>query len=1732
MLNMLNPFFKKISEILFDFFQSELRSAGERYFLQLDHDSDVQKLINALKECPSKKQFIYKHELGEIYETFSIEFNNLKLVIASTSPSVKPDFLVTLRNQVGEQKGSWKKTALLSIVSSQLDSIQGGSSDLQKEGMPLHSKSIVTKIEKEIENSTFNKIEQTILQNHIKLTLQEQIYQKINFFDFEEIFSILTNGNLNDNNYKSLGLFRDNELDTYKGTALEYRIEQNRYLFDFVKNIHDFNLDFDDLEKKFTSKMREKLEKENWYEYLFPEIINSHEEQKKKNNTKLEIKSIASKEGLEIWNKPLKETKAGGKKRHIIIFNPEKLDSINLNVSFLIEGGHVNNLQKKYIKQIGYYANTDIKSNILQISFSGIKTTCIFSNINYRHDLKTVLGVELNISVIPIKSEIFNLYKTSYLINVKENFISLQYEGEEFRFGNELSTETIEVTKSEQEIKLPLDKTLIIQPQSEAFNDDETLALNITYDDIKIPIKLVNELPDSIPITALRIWKLKRENKKSFEQIKDRLMFGNREFYINSDYKQFFEWESEWVRQSYTSALYESGKLIPINLNLDKNLQERYIDFVNQFNNLKNIPSLTFFNDKLIEKAENYINSYLKVVDSFSDIKEVGKNRIDLFNLGIIKANNVIYLTPFHPLVVAYQLQVNKNLINEEIENNILNRLQPDALLPFIFDTSQKDCIYKPEPQNRIIEWMIYKPANQVSVSEANKYLAKIVEDKLNQFEEHFSYLFTKGSQAPLKINIIQIENDTEVLRGIIYWMLKTVERKGLEELRNIEITLYRDNKTESSFDRFSRIESLENFQKEFSIPLSSKKYDTQDIIRIIRKKINYYKSQNNTNYNYAHISFYKMLTEENYALQSMNEMMTGIALDGLYSFVPAVSSDSIYKSGFGIKGYSIDKNNLLMSTAYYLNELSANLKDSGNNTYHKSEAIFSRTTASNKATLGKIFDSSYWVTFLDSNINLEFFNNYQNLIIIHYSDQYSTTSKYDAITVTDKSEQYYAVIKEVLQEKNVTSDEYSINNTIKAFNTFNGEWLLRIIGSKGHYAREKLSIISAIKFSLAYFDHPNILWVPISLEEILRIAGTVNLNKSEGVFTAKNLGISGAHSDDLLLIGLENSNSNIKLHFYPIEVKIGLNNTSTLQKANLQVSKTKDALINALTNKYNPFTSLFYRYFFAHLLIVNAQKLYHSGFWEDKKTYNLPLDTIEKLLKDNFEIANNFNNYIGDGAILSFQKDAYIRSSKLDGNTKILQLTEDDGYEGLTKSMVEMWEWIQNRNNGLIKENMLSFLYKPLREEHSEYVESSDIKNYVYPEEKTNLSNLEQKFYNEKKDFFPVNNSLDTNLIESISNKLNSNLLEEVRILIGTAENSTESIYWEYGNKELANRHLLISGKSGQGKTYLIQCMLLELSKKGISSLIIDYTEGFLPKQLEPEFSNYLGEKLIQRIVYNEKIPMNPFKKNMREIGGIILPENNTDIAERVKSIFSSVYKSLGIQQLNAIYDAVLNGLQLYDSNFTLSLLKEILDAENSTSAKTALSQIRPLIDRDPFINSDFINWEKILSNEGNVYIVQLTGYPRDVQLILAEFILWDLWNYSVNNGDKNNPIPIILDEAQNLDHNSGSPSTKILTEGRKFGWSGWFATQFLKSQLGNDQLSRLQNATQKLYFSQPEQENSYIASNLSNEYFDKKKLEQKISGLKKGQCIFNGPILNKTNSLSSSIVQVVNITPLKDRI
>ncbi|WP_236823039.1 DNA phosphorothioation-dependent restriction protein DptH [Bhargavaea massiliensis] len=1777
---MSNQYYNYLADLIYGYMEEEL-IPGDRYFLRFEREAEIKDMIEAISSMEQSRVFTFPLKDGSVYETTCIDVNGIKLIIASTIGGVTPDFLVTLRNLVGEQTGElWENTALLSFLVGQLDSIEGGSRNLELEGLPLHPRSIFASLEVEIKNSSLQAFEKIILNNSLEVLVKENEIQRVTFLDFLPLFDVLKKESIDDQDYKKFGLFKDSELDTYTGKSQSTRLDENRNFFNRVKEAHEYGQNEEALQNFFSSKGSSELLKDDWSAIPFSDVAKYREDFLKTTKNKRALyQSFSTKEQLTVWDRPQTETAAGKRTRHILIFNPEKLEEINFEASFDLQGDikFRNQFLDRKSKGVVNASSNKLKGSISKAD------QFQYLRIRYKHDDMAALGATLFILVLPIQPAILEHVKSKFLINSKTpNQGALVFDYDEkvlVGAGDSYSSRECAIKENEQNISVTESDLIELVPTVDELPDDGRLVTYIDCESVKIPLIFENANDRSVPVKGFKLWHDIRESQTDakWDTGNDRIIFGHQEYYLDPEYKTYWLWEKHWLDQlPIMHAKREGEDLLRIDLEIGEDLREAYSRFTTIFakknnqNNVVVIPSLTAVDDEYRKRGEEYIQAYIGEISAVDNNNISGKKRSDLFKLGTIISNDGLIFTPFHPLMVAFKLELYDQLKQDQVDRPILKRLTPESLIPFVyFPNEGENQLLKSSYTHSVMEWLFFEPTEHISVSDAGLYLAKVVSDKLTQFKKHFASLFMDHSKAPYRINVIEIENDEEVLKGLVNWMLLELRDNGLASLPYMEVTLYRSVRLESAFDLFSRMSGAKEIGDYLDVKfIKVDQYDEDDIARLIQERISYFKKDKSEPYKYAHVAFYKMDPSSHFAIQSSQAMNTGIALEGLSAAVPSMydHDSGVYKSGFGLKGYDSNQLNLLLNLTVRFNELAANLRNGGNDTYRGNEVILSTSNTIDKEQLSDVLKTAHWVTLVDPIVDLDFFDLINEAVVIHYSDQYSSSSRFDAITLTSRSNQYYKVINDFLKEKNIKGTEQKVRDAVKAFNTFNGEWLLRIIGSKGHYDREKLSIISGIKYTLAYYNHENILWVPISLEEILRIAGAVGLSQTDGVFSARNLGLSGAHSDDLLLLGLEVKDEEYYLHFYPVEVKIGINSSTVIDKATTQVLSTYKGIMEAFEG--DAFKDKFYKNFFIELLMSGARRIENSQLWPEKD-YSITDEIKKHLLRNEITIGKHLLRYIGKGAVLSFKKEQAYRSVEFSGEVMQITLTEEDGYYGVVRTIDELITWINSGTGDFRRESLLSQQYLVSEKYHGlaeKCEENNKQKTQQHegryhetqsqtstPEAMKNVP-LDSKLPNDKETkqneddpgseanwTLPVNNEMpeihgnvekqDSAKEEQIPLNAIADLAQK-RVKIGKANHSNREIYWEFGHPQLANRHLLISGGSGQGKTYFMQCLLLEQSKLGLSNIVIDYTEGFLPNQLESEFQEFLGDKLKHRLVVTEKLPLNPFRKSVRDVGGFEIPESNTDVAERVKSVFSAVYKNLGIQQQNAIYEAVLEGLETYGDGMSFEKLKSLLDSAGSGPARTALSTIRPLIDRNVFDFDSKMEWDEILSKQGEIYVIQLTSFNRDVQLIITEFILWDLWNYSVQKGSKDRPMPVLMDEAQNLDFGRNSPSGRILTEGRKFGWSAWYATQFLKSQLDADELSRLQNAAQKIYFKPPEQELSNIASALSKDASEKKDWEYRLSNLKKGQCVVHSPILKDNGDLSESVPIIVDIAPLSERI
>ena len=458
---------------------------------------------------------------------------------------------------------------------------------------------------------------------------------------------------------------------------------------------------------------------------------------------------------------------------------------------------------------------------------------------------------------------------------------------------------------------------------------------------------------------------------------------------------------------------------------------------------------------------------------------------------------------------------------------------------------------------------------------------------------------------------------------------------------------------------------------------------DSLDILRTVQENINYYKhDKNDLEYNYAHISFYKPSSNTEPYSAPMDEIETGLSLDGLVSAVTSsnLKQDSEaqknYRTGFGTK--NVNLNSKLVQFSKYLNELAFNSRKGGNELYLKNQSIVSMPDAHKNNIFNILFKKSNWVTFIDPNFGLDYFNNDKKLFIIHYSDQYSSSSKYDTITVTNKFTPYFKIIEGILNGhlKSPDFNNSDIENVIRMFNSINGEWLLNI-GSNNNSEKEKLSMISAIKFVLSIFDYEDIIWIPISMGEILRVAGNLNLNEKDGLFSIKNLrkDKKGKYSDDLLLIGL--NTINLDVYVYPVEVKIGKN--PNIKKAKKQVAGTYMNLKEFLSKDDETlFSNKFYRNFFIQMFLSNSQKFIDNHIWDDKDIESVN-DYKRELLNDDYTLSWNLESLIGIGAVIYFKEGVYKREISSEDDILLIRLPLSDGYCGVASDMGTIYDLVHD---------------------------------------------------------------------------------------------------------------------------------------------------------------------------------------------------------------------------------------------------------------------------------------------------------------------------------------------------------------------------------------------------------------------------------------------------------------------
>ena len=1637
---MSDQFYSYLAEKIIEFFRANPLTPGSKYNIQFEKEEEVRNLYEKLKDNTYYRDYEYKDPNGEVkYNSYQLDFNGVQLIISATIDDVQPDFLTRLRNMVGVEPG-YETKAILFIHNTTLDSIMGGTESFAKEGMPFHIDSIQKDIKSELEGSSFTEVDKEII--NIDLERKKNILFKDNnsIFEYREVLDILNKGCINREQYKDFGLFYDSKLSEFEGKELKNRIKENALYFNRVDEIHNYGTPETQLEKYFEEKGIEKLKVSEWKDVEYREVKKSVDEKKL-------IKSLEYLSASHEWDKEEGLSKAKSRIRNIIVFNENGAESVDLEFSF------DDYLRKEYIYKTEGEVDASTSGKKLKVTIKDIEGKSNFYKVIYKDEK---VKFEFKIVMLKCNEKYLESIKSrfSLVVKKKEQYISVNTNDSSITF-NEFAEGNItnyEIDSNNDVINIESDErlTVKISENFEYENDSDLARFNLKIGNELVPIGMVGTTEKVVPIEGFKVWKLKREKSSDFKLIGDnKLQHGTREYFTRDEFRRNLDLEKQIINLEGLSFIDTVDGLEAIDLDLNSDVKKVYCNILEYYRVSKKLPSLTYLNDDLKSLYDDFINAYIKALNNIEEGSYLTQSEKNLFKIGTIKReveDRELIFTSLHPLNIAYQLHLLNCIDDETMADEVLKKFTSTYLLPYIVDENDK--LYIPMEQQHTPEWKYYVDENLPRYKSSRDFVSKLVNEKLEEFVGHFRYMFEMGNNAPIRINLINTGDSKEILQGIFKYYVKQLKSDKAKEVLPMDLFIYSNKNITNAFEEVAFNENINSLKEIYNLDLKVDHMSEEDVLNLYREKVHFYTKKLEEGIEYAHITFLEMNNEAKKVTSNMNDIPSGIILNGMISGVPSVFLGDSYRTGFGTKYTNTD--NKVMNIATRLNAVNA---CSAGEPFNSNQCKAISVPNNSKTTLDKIYDASHWITFIDPKVDLNFFKNdpkAKDLLIIHYSDQYTTAGGYDAITVTRKSGPYQRVIEEFLTKKGIENAHDYSPAVINMFNAVNGDWLLRLLSSKSHFPKEKISILSAIKLALAEFKKDNIIWVPISLEEVLRVSGGAGLKQSEGFFSAKNLGFdSGVTSDDLLLVGIETINNEVFVHYYPVEVKIGENNSTYIQKGIEQAKRTKNIFNETLLPDENgdlTSTQKVYRNFLMQLVITSAEKLNLYNVCDEENWIQvIDSDLRRKLLNEEYEISSSFDHSIGKAAVISFKKGVTFNYIRVEDEVMVIEMSEEDGINFITKSVKEIREIVDGVDVVGTESTVINDI--PDIKEIGDSSKGTDIETQVelLPDESETNEPVGTTITETQSDYIPEVNDEERNM----------------QILFGINEKNNKEVYW-YPNDtdKVFHTNTGIIGTMGTGKTQFTKSMITQIYReskynvdgKNVGILIFDYKGDY--NKSKTDFVESTNANVYE--LYH--LPFNPLSVIKAKNSKPMLPLHT---ANSLKVTLAKAF-GLGIKQETLLRDLI---MEAYEKRGIIKnkpdtwdnpapTLKDVYDIyvnREDLKEDSLYAAFSNLIDFEIF-EPDPHETKSLFELIDGVTVIDLSGYDPDIQNLVVAITLdlfysqMQAYGHSGVQGNLRQLNKMILvDEADNFLSKDFETLKKILKEGREFGVGTILSTQLL---------------------------------------------------------------------------------------
>lgn len=1688
---MLNEFYDFIAKKINSFFQTSASDGallkGESFCLKLDDEAMVVKVTEALEkvaeENQSKGMFTYNCRDGHVYSTFTLKVMDGEVIIASQINGMTNDFLcATLRNVANE-----RQIPLLMISANLIDSARSGSRDLSASGMPFHADQLMREIREMVDGSTqLTDIEKRILRFELNRRDSDVFSDKASIYEYSDLLSIMSSGRIDDKCFAGFRLFPidgKTEYQNYGKSQIDKLIKENNALFEKI----DRGIRFGDLEivlaKDFEEPFIAKIEKaqkeyqDDWScLFKYNEILDAMQKKQAKMENPLKIENedisvygdiplnvIPINQGFIIRNEGSQTAKR--RTKNIFIFNSNQYSKIcvQINCNTKIPNNGIAKDDATFIKDGKTIFFEFVRSGL---SFHEVSIQDVSNNIRY----------VFKICIVDLPAEyLLTTLKHSFSLELKKtrknSKVKMAGVGTSIIFNpNGRDVVSLKLEDNETYNCRIGQRLILCSTEEELANFGSGIKIDIDFAGLTVPFVLYPDESKSVEITGRKILRDKLASKKSFQYQNGVILSDSQEYFAKTNLLRELCIENQFIEGKIQCArcknYYQTDliKLEKKELHLSEHLQTSYLQFLDALHSNNTIPTLAYIGvGKLHTAALKYVDAFEACYEGLNDGDNLSVEQEDALYLGTIdvgKNHNEILLTPFHPLNVMYQLTLLNESGMEYASDVVIDRLNSVNLLPYI---QRNRKIYKVSNQLFSQEWKYYAPVENKKYRGNRRYVPKLVEEKISEFISHFRYIFDDINNKTVKINLINMGDCSEVFVGLAQFFIHTINKNAdVDKLVRFEIHIYGHDMNGNVFQNIRDYSTLKSYLDALKLSVENGT-SMNSLDGILSKNIEcYFHKDKGKDYAYSHISFYEMESEITSETATMSQIETGVSLGGILSGIPSSKYGHKYRTGFGRK-YAEKTRITDLATKY--NAL-MQVEKSGN-PYHAGTSISTQIDELAEKKMDYIYTCSNWVVFVDPKVDLDFFCEKEvssDLLIIHYSDQYTSSSGYDAITVTNKSQQYSHVIREYLKEKGVDASVEDVHKIINLFNAVNGDWLLRLVSSKktkkdSTFSREKISIVAAIKFMLAFLKHDDIIWIPVSLEEMLRVSGGAGLSKDDGVLSAKNLGFEkGPTSDDLLFIGLNIKSEIPKIYLYPTEVKTGNNDNTVIKKAFEQASATAEGLRNAFNPGGDILQTILYkvnRNFLMQMLITSCKKMqvYHV---DDSQDWDQVLDIYrEALLNEHYLLCEDIQEILGKGAVLSFRKSLISRRTSFkEDSINFIEMPEGDEFSLILKDVIDIFADInEKRTDELL--NFHSYQVQNLTGDLSKLSVGKLDENQDDSKNNEGADKKENELINEDD---PQEKEPAEENAEEVEDEF-----QGMHILFGTNEQDGKPVIWMPNDtSQLFHTNTGIIGTMGTGKTQFTKSLITQLYKEqknnvdgmDLGILIFDYKGDY--NESKTDFVNATNA-----VIYKPyQLPFNPLALTRSKIFKPLLPMHT---ANAFKDTISKVY-NLGPKQQNILLQCIMETYTMsginpadpstwdeeaptFDQVYQRYANNDDIKKEDSLAAALDKLHMFQVFEANPSKTKSLFELLK------GVVVIDLFGYDTDIQSLIIAITL-DLF-YSQMQAAGSSKLDgnyrqltkmILVDEADNFMSEGFPTLKKILKEGREFGVGTILSTQSLK--------------------------------------------------------------------------------------